>query len=320
MNEKLDFEVFIPKWWNKNPHLQTILPHLFRKLKPINYKRKRLELQDGDFVDLDFSQVGAKKLCLVLHGLESSSKRGYIYGIVNALNEQNFDVCVMNFRACSGETNRMLKAYHSGKTEDLKEVFNYLQSIDYQLCNIVGVSLGGNVLLKFLGEITDDFSRKINKAIAISVPLDLKSTSDKLAQKSNKIYHDRFLKSLKEKVQQKEQKFKDQYDFSSVYQSKTIKEFDENFTAPVNGFASADAYYAQNSSLPFLSKIRNKTLIISSLDDPFLAQKCFPNEKEIGNTNIQTIYTKAGGHVGFLSNLRDKNYWHEAQMIRFFGK
>lgn len=310
---------FKPHPFLSNAHLQTIVPHQFRNAESINYIRQRFELADGDFVDLDWSKNGKEKLCLLLHGLESSSDRGYIYGAIGAV-KASYDCVVLNYRGCSGEANRLLKAYHSGKTDDLKEVLSYLSGLEqYKEIVLLGYSLGGNIALKYTGEFSQDLPSKLKKVIGISVPCDLASSSIKLDHWSNKIYHDRFLKSLKEKVVAKKLKFLEEIDLDKLESLKTIKAFDEYYTAPVNGFSSADEYYRLASSKPFLSKIKLSTLIITAKDDPFFTPDCMPTKEANENPNIIFLNPEKGGHVGFCRKIKEKIYWHEEKILAFLG-
>lgn len=316
---ELNFDEFKSNLWLKNPHLQTIIPNLFRKVSTVNYTRQRLELADGDFVDLDWAKSNRKKLCVLLHGLESSSSRSYIYGAIHALSSTH-DCVVLNNRGCSGENNRLFKAYHSGKTEDLHELLTYLVAEhNYENISIVAYSLGGNIALKYAGEQAGDLFSKVDKVVGISVPCDLASSSKKLEHKSNFIYHDRFLKSLKNKLKSKKQQFSELIDLEFLEEIKTIKTFDEYYTAPVNGFSSADDYYEKASSKPFLKYIKIPALIITALDDPFLTEECMPFKEAEENPNISFLSPKKGGHVGFCQSVNQKEYWHETQIKKFLN-
>lgn len=309
---------FKPNWLLSNPHLQTITPHLFRGTKPVIYKRERFTLSDGDFVDLDWSTSENDKLCLILHGLESNSNRGYIYGMVNTLKDHGFDAVVLNNRGCSGETNKLFKSYNSGFTNDTLEVLEYLSNKkSYAEINLIGFSLGGNVALKLAGEHSEHLNRNIHKIATVSVPCDLSATAKKLQEKKNRIYHDRFLKSLKEKLLQKLPLFPNELSQEKINAVKTLTEFDDYYTARAFGFKDAEDYYNKCSSKPFLKFIKNKALIITALDDPFLTNDCMPLKEVENNENITFINPRQGGHVGFMQNIRKKCYWHENVILRF---
>lgn len=309
---------FKPHWLFSNPHFQTIIPHLFRNAKKILYKRERFTLSGNDFIDLDWSTNNNSKLCIVLHGLESSAHRGYIYGMVHVLNQHKIDAVVINNRGCSGETNTHFASYNSGFTKDLEEVINHLNNLKkYSEINIIGFSLGGNVTLKLAGDKSKLMQKIINKVVAISVPCDLKATAIKLLDKSNKVYHDRFLKSLKGKLLLKQPHYPKRLKTDEIKQLKTLVEFDNYYTAPAFGFKDADDYYHKCSSKHYLKDIKNETLIITAQDDPFLTVQSMPTNECRNNKQITFINPEKGGHVGFMKKIKDERYWHEELIISF---
>jgi uncharacterized protein len=310
---------FLLPWYLRNAHIQTILPSLFRKVNDINYQRERLELPDGDFIDLDWSRVASKKLCVVLHGLESNAQRAYIKGIVRALNDHNTDVVVLNFRSCSGTLNRHLGAYHIGMTDDLWFLVQQLSLKHYQSIDFAGVSLGGNVLLKFLGEYADKLPTNCSKAFALSVPCHLVSSTKKIEKSSNWLYQRKFLRSLKVKIRQKRSLFTKNLNFNQVINASTLSQFDEYFTAPVHGFLDSTDFYEKSSSLQFIPKIKIETLLINAEDDPFLTPLCMPKKESQENDKFIFLSVKQGGHVGFCQKINQRTYWQEQQMIRFFN-
>ena len=244
-------------------HFNTVFRTFFSRIK-INYTRERLELDDGDFMDLDISSVKSDTAIIALHGLEGSSESTYILALSKILNKADIDVVAVNLRGCSGEHNRVLASYHSGKTEDLDAVINHVnEKYDYKNIILVGYSLGGNITLKYLGEQGTNLHSKINCAIAVSVPCDLTGSSNALMQNGNMAYMHRFLKSLKEKAVHKKKQFpKENLDIEGLLAAKNFKDFDNLFTAPVNGFKDAQDYWTQNSSKPFLHAIKIPTLMV----------------------------------------------------------
>ncbi len=302
-----------------NKHINTIIPSLFRKVD-IEYQRERLQTPDNDFIDLDYSSKGNNKVVLVLHGLEGSSKSSNVKGIVNISNLNNYDAVVLNFRGCSGEPNKLLSAYHSGKTDDIDLVIRHLSS-KYNSISTIGFSLGGNALLKYLGE-GHPSVELIKKAVAISVPCDLKSSALQMAKTSNSVYMKRFLKTLKHKVFKKCKTHTDHsIDLMKIKGSKTFADFDNEYTAPVHGFKNAELYWELNSCKPFLKKITTPTLLINALDDPFLTPDCFPFEIAKTSNSLFLETPKKGGHMGFLSNTGINGiYWHEKRAIEFLTK
>jgi len=310
-----------PSWIFRNGHLNTIIPNQFREITEVAYVRERLELQDGDFVDLDFSCKESKSLVLILHGLEGDSTRVYAKGLVREANLKKMDACVLNQRGCSGSNNRLLQSYHSGWTEDLRFVIEWLIDIKkYDSIYIAGVSVGGNMTLKYLGEEGSSLPHQIKAAATVSVPVDLHSCVRELAKKSNWIYMQRFLKTLKAKAKFKlEQHSPSGLNADLIMNSKSFMDYDHEFTAKINGFDSGLDYWTKNSSGQFISEITIPTLLLTSLDDPFLGPECYPFEEAKNNSNFHLLVTKYGGHVGFVSQLPlNEKQFQEEKVFEFF--
>ncbi len=308
-----------PSYFLKNTHFNTIFRTFFAQ-ESVNYTRERMNLSDGDFLDLDFIRNNSETLLIALHGLEGSSNSPYIKAISKHFDLQGIDICAVNFRGCSGEDNKFLYAYHSGKTEDLHEVIQYINAKhDYKNILIVGYSLGGNVTLKYLGEQKFDIPMNVKSAIAISVPCDLASSSTVLAQKHNKLYMKQFLRTLKKKILLKSQKFPDSFiDIERIKAAKNFKDYDDAYTAPAHGFKDVEDYWAKNSSKQFLNTISIPTLILSAADDTFLSNECYPTKIVEENQHILLEVPKYGGHVGFNSKVIGKNgFWLEKRVLDF---
>jgi len=300
----------------KNSHINTMYRIGFGNSKA-NFDRKRVELNDGDFIDLDFSVVNSNKVVVLIHGLEGSSTSTYIVSLSKILNENGYDTVAINLRGCSGEPNRLLSSYHSGKTEDVDEVIQFIQSnFDYKEINLVGYSLGGNLTLKYIGE---QLRPDINAAIAVSVPCDLSSSSFVLNKLSNRIYLNRFLKTLKEKAFQKLEQFPDSFLTKDAIQNiKNFREFDDLYTGPANGFINGEDYYLKNSCKQFIPAIKTKSLLINALDDPFLTPDCYPLIEAKNNSFFHLETPKYGGHVGFVTYLNiTKQLWCENRILTF---
>jgi predicted alpha/beta-fold hydrolase len=309
---------FKPKFYIRNNHLQTIFPALLRKVNGIKYQRERIELSDGDFIDLDWSRVGSKKLLIALHGLEGSAHRPYIKAPIRLFNSQGWDGMGINFRGCSGVPNRKLYAYHTGETNDLRFVLKkILAEENYEEIALIGFSLGGNVILKYLGEESDLISDKVKKAVTFSVPCDLTSASIELAKWNNMVYMKKFMDALKEKIKGKEHLITDDFNLKQIYRSKTFMDFDNAFTAPVFGFEDAMDYWIQSSSRPYLEKIKIPYLIINASDDSFLSKKCYPFEEAESNPFCHLEVPNRGGHVGFVSPDENGFYWSEKRALNF---
>ena len=310
---------FAPSLPFRNGHFNTIYRPLFMK-ESHNYERVRIDTWDKDFIDLDFSKVGSDRLVILIHGLEGSSESKYILSATTELNKAGFDTVSFNLRGCSGEDNLLLSTYHSGKTEDLEFVVSYLfENYTYHNLMIVGYSLGGNLTLKYLGEYVESVSDKVSAAVAVSVPIDLASSGKVMSTLKNKIYMEEFLKTLRLKVLEKAHKFPEyQLDKTKLFKAKIFKDFDELYTAPVFGFSSPEDYWEKASSKPYLSNITKPTLLISSLDDPFLSEECFPYQEAEASDYFHFEATKYGGHVGYISGFRQQeNRWLENRIISF---
>jgi predicted alpha/beta-fold hydrolase len=286
----------------------------------VEYSRKRVTTWDQDFIDLDFSLVGSKTLVILIHGLEGSSQSKYILAATSEFNNEAMDTVAFNLRGCSGEDNLLLQTYHSGKTDDVHFIINYiLKNYSYQNIVLAGYSLGGNLTLKYMGEFAKTLSSKIKCAIAVSVPVDLASSSVAMSSYKNKIYMEAFLKTLRLKVLEKAHKFPEfKLDKDKLFKAKAFSDFDALYTAPVYGYSGAEDYWEKASSKPYLKSIETPTLLISSEDDPFLAAACFPIKEAKASKNFYLEMTKYGGHVGFISSfLIDKNRWLENRMLNF---
>ncbi|MEL6636267.1 MAG: alpha/beta fold hydrolase [Bacteroidota bacterium] len=309
---------FHPPLWLRNPHIQTIYAGLIRPLPEVAYQRERWETPDGDFLDLDWSRVGGRQLVLVLHGLEGSADRPYSRGIVRVMNEAGWDGLGLNFRGCSGEINRLARAYHSGETEDVRWVLRkIIASGSYERIALVGFSLGGNVTLKYLGEEGSGLASEIVAGVAISVPVDLESCSHELSRWYNYPYLLRFLRSLKASTLEKRALLPEHIDLDAVLSARDFKEFDDVATAPLHGFKNAVDYWTQSSSKPFLADIRIPTLILNAADDTFLSAACYPREIARRSTFVHLEVPKWGGHVGFVHFDASRHYWSEQRVCRF---
>jgi predicted alpha/beta-fold hydrolase len=301
----------------ENAHLNTVYPFLSRKLPWINYTRRRIDTPDGDFLDLDISSVGSKSVILIVHGLESNSKEPQILGMVRASNEKGFDAVVLNMRGCSGEDNRLLRAYHSGSSEDVLFTLKELKKQNYTKIYLVGFSLGGNAVLKMMGELKQDASNHLNAVVTVSVPCCLKASADELAKPENKIYMRKFIKSLKGKIVRKVKQFPDTINLQSLSLVQTFREFDNLYTAPVHGFKDAEEYWGSCSSKYFVQDIYIPTLLINSKDDPFLGKDCYPLVQGKESTCFHLETPEHGGHVGFVKDPLKQEYWHEKRIIDF---
>jgi predicted alpha/beta-fold hydrolase len=289
---------FKPAWWLRSPHLQTLWPVFFKKRHKLDLTSEQLELDDGDFIDLCWSRKTSNKTVLVLHGLQGSIKSHYANGIMYQLEQSGYKPVFMYFRGCSGRVNRLARAYHSGETGDLSTVINHIKnktgSYPYAA---VGFSLGGNVLLKWLGETGD--SNPLKKAVAISVPFKLHDSAKRLQYGVSKIYRDHLLTSLRKTYTEKFAQIDSPLSID-VNQLKSFWDYDDKITAPLHGFDGAEDYYDKCSCRQFLKNIQIPTRIIHSSDDPFMFCTTMPGDEEL-NPCIDFLPTSHGGHVGFIS-------------------
>lgn len=304
--------------WLKGSHLETIVPALFRKIN-IPYQRERLILPDGDFLDLDFVRGNHPRLLVLFHGLEGSTSSSYIKGMARMFTMHGWDICCVNFRSCSGVPNHLLRSYHSGATEDVHAVMNHLQSIGYTQLAAGGFSLGGNVLLKYLGEGRYPIPAYMVGAFAYSVPIDLGASSLHMAKVSNRIYMYRFLKSLRAKMIQKSIQFPGSVLTDGISSITSFAAFDNRYTAPLNGFKDAAEYYTTCNALQFLPHIQVPTLLVNAVNDPFLTPSCFPTEVAKHHAHLYFEAPQHGGHVGFSNRFPHETYWSETRALNFIS-
>lgn len=289
----------------KNSHVNTVYSSLLRRISSIDYQREVISTPDGETLDLDWKTFNQKKLIIYSHGLEGSSQGVYIRGMIRHF-QYDYDALAWNCRGCGDHSSNPHGFYNSGFSHDLKTVITFvLENKDYQEINLVGFSMGGNITLKYLGE---NPSSPINKAVAISAPCDLHSSSIELRKKRNLIYNLNFLQSLKPKVYQNPKTKFDQ----RLKKTMTLYGFDEYFTAPHFGYQNAADYYQQASSVSLLKNITIPTLILNAKDDMFLGPKCYPS----ASGKLHTLYPDHGGHLGFVSS--NQSYWSEVQVGQFF--
>jgi predicted alpha/beta-fold hydrolase len=309
-----------PPWWIPGGHLQTIIPGLWRKVPRVTNRSERLELGDGDFLDLEWRAAGRSRLAILSHGLEADAGANYVQGMARALVRDGWDVLAWNFRGCSGETNRLPRFYHSGATGDLAEVVEYaLGAHPAVRVDLVGFSLGGNLTLKYLGERGDGLPSRLHRAVAFSVPCDLASSSRALDSPMNRLFYmKRFIDSLAGKVRAKHSLFPDDLDPAGLEGIRTFREFDDRYTAPLHGFRDAEDYWERSSSRQFLPGITIPTLLVNAANDPFLGPECYPRGEAECSEFFHLEIPAAGGHVGFPSG-HGEDAWSEQRAVRFLG-
>ncbi len=315
-----------PPFIFRNTHINTIYSNLMRPIMPLQYLRERVEFSDGDFLDLDWSKVGSDKLLFCVHGLEGHARKHYMAAMMNFFNAppasanstEKWDAVGMNLRGCSGEDNRLLNGYHSGYTKDLAHILNkIILSKQYKQIVLVGFSIGGNIVLKYAGEMGNTLSSIISHIVALSVPCDLTACSMAFETPKNIVYLNQFLMSLKQKVRRKALKFPNQFDLQKALKAKNFREFDNAYTAPVNGFKDCFDYWTQASCLPHLPKIAAPTLLVNALDDTFLAPSCFPYQVAREKPDFYLEIPEKGGHLGYMWPDKDGYLWTERRVWQF---
>ena len=309
-----------PSFLFKNGFIATVYSGLFRKVSNVKQERERITLSDGDFLDLDwsFSEEKTNKLVLCFHGLEGHAQRPYVTGVAKLLNTNGMDAICVNFRGCSGKDNLKYRSYHSGATEDLEDIMQHILSLNkYTEIYLYGVSLGANLILKYLGE-RHHVPEEIKSAIAISVPADLNGSCIELHKLKNRPFSIHFLNYLKRKLLSKLNNFPENLSVEAFCSIQTLRDFDDVYTAKAHGFANAYEYYAKCSCLQFLPNIKTPTLIINALNDSFLSPECYPVKEAKNNPYIFLEMPKYGGHVGFIDK---KNiYYNEKRTLEFITK
>lgn len=321
---------YVPAWWLPGPNAQTVAGRYLRPRTGVRYRRERIDTPDGDFVDLDFAEIHGSSapppgkgapLALVTHGLEGDSSAPYVLETCRALWDRGVRAVAMNFRTCSGEPNRLARFYHAGDTDDIAHVLDLLAG---RFAGVplaaVGYSLGGNVLLKYLGERGDQ--ARVRVAAGISIPFDLGAGADKLQSTViGRTYTGVFLRPMKAKFRQKQQLIGDACDAERVLAARSFREFDDVATARLHGFSGADDYYARSSSGPYLPRIRVPTLLIHAEDDPFVPESAIPREAIRANPQLTTVITPHGGHVGFVAGQPWRpEFWAEFEAARFVAE
>ncbi len=310
---------FKPAWWLKSPHLQTLWSTFFKKLPVTNTKDFRVELPDGDFIDLVINDLKNKPLVLIMHGLEGSLRSHYAKPLMHKLDNAGYGVIFMHFRGCSDEENRLDRSYHSGDTADLESVITAIKAQFHQdIFAVIGFSLGGNVLLKWLGE--NGGKVKTKTAIAVSVPFQLAHAGDRLEKSFSRVYQKHLISRCQQKYRDKFADKQSPLDVN-IDALKTFYLFDDQVTAPLHGFSGADEYYKKCSSRQFMKNIEKPTLVIHAKDDPFMWEHTVPNENELSD-HVTLELSDNGGHVGFVGGKSPfhAEYWVDQRIIEWLNE
>ena len=287
---------FRPPWYLRNCHVQTVLPVLAARGAGTEFRSERLELPDGDFLDLDWIESGHERLAILCSGLEGNSRDAGMLRLARSFAAAGWDVLSWNYRGCSGVLNRLVRSYHSGATEDLAAIIAHAGGRPVAL---VGCSIGGNLVLKYLGEATPPAN--VLAAAAISAPVDLASTARALDRRpGNRIYLRRLISSLRKKIRAKAAAMPGRISLDGLAGLHGFEHFDDRYTAPTHGFANAEDYWKKCSARQFLHAIGVPALLLSAKDDPFLTPESFPFSEAADNPQLTLEVPGAGGHLGFL--------------------
>lgn len=311
---------FQPAWWCRGPHMQTLWARAVRRAPHPLLQRERMELPDGDFIDLDWMDNGGGPIVIVLHGLEGSSDSPYARGILAAFERRGWRGVVMHFRGCSGEPNRLARSYHSGDTGDLAWLIEVLRQREpHTPLAIVGFSLGGNVLLKWLGKTGGQ--APLRAAVAVSAPFVLHNAADRLQRGFSRLYQWQLMRSLRRAVAEKRCRMKLPIKVHDLSTLKNFRDFDEHVTAPLHGFDSADHYYTVSSSRQYLKGIMLPTLVLHARDDPFMTEAAIPRHDELSE-NVTLELSSHGGHVGFVTGAWPwhPRYWLEERIPAYLSQ
>lgn len=318
--------IYSPAWWIPGGHLQTLWGKLFRRQEPAPTSVERWDTPDGDFLEVHrLGKAADRPRLLLLHGLEGTIRSHYAQGLLNEAARRGWGADLLIFRSCGSEPNRAKRFYHSGETSD---AWFALQRVTAQFPDtpvaIAGVSLGGNVLLKMLGERGASLPSNLCAAAAISVPYDLARSSTRINRGLSRMYQRFFLRSLKRKATEKAARFPDLASQQSIDSLRTLADFDNLITGPLHGFKNAQDYYERSSSLPWLARIKLNTLLLSAVDDPMLPPQVLDEVKAIARENaaLHLEFVARGGHAGFIAGIRPWRpfYYAEYRVGEFFAK
>lgn len=306
-----------PPFIFRNGHIATIYSGLFRKVGAVYQERERITLSDNDFIDLDWSFAKHKtdKLIILLHGLEGNAQRPYMLGAAKFFNKKGLDVVSVNHRSCSGAPNLKYRSYNSGATEDLNDIIQFVVTDrSYKSIYLKGFSLGGNMVLKYLGEQKFDIVKEIKGAVAVSVPCSLNGSCIELHKYKNILYAQNFLKHLKAKLLEKRKRFPNKISEGEIRSIKTLIDFDNVYTSKAHGYKNALDYYEKCSSLQFLDKINVPTLLINAKNDSFLSADCYPYNIADISSKLYLETPSFGGHVAFI---KPDYYYNEIRALDF---
>lgn len=310
---------FKPQGIWRNRHVQTVLPNVLFRAPKVELRRERVELPDGDFIDVDWTTGTSGPIVIVLHGLEGSIRSRYACNIMRRIHQMGFRGALPYFRGCSGVPNRLPIGYHSGFTQDIEYFSGLLKQREPNTpLAAVGYSLGGNVLLKWLGESPN--ASRLTTGVAVSVPFDLAICSDAIGRGLSRLYMWELMGRMRRSAMRKFSKIKAPIELPDIGKLRTFREFDDAMTAPLHGYKDAADYYARASSKPYLKHIKVPTLVVHSEDDPFMTPAVVPTEAELSPA-VTFELTRKGGHVGFVDGpLLKPRRWVDQRITQHLQK
>lgn len=324
-------------WWLPGGNVQTIYAALLADAGKVPaFRRTRWDTPDGDFIDIDWlnacgsghqdsladaPDIPAKvPLAILFHGLEGNSRSHYVRALSHGFRFAGWRVAVAHFRGCSGEPNRLARAYHSGDSAEIAWLLGRFAALARQLPVAVGVSLGGNALLKYLGEAGSSAKELLSAAVAVSAPVDLMAAGDTLGSGFARIYAAMFLRTLKKKSEEKGRLHPGTFDLAAMRRARSLRAFDNVVTAPLHGFRDTDDYWRRASSKVLLQSIRVPTLLMNARNDPFLPEVALPTDQEISSA-VECEFSRQGGHVGFVSGPFPGSFgWFTRRIIGFVAR
>jgi uncharacterized protein len=307
-----------PPWYQINGHWQTILPAFTRKIAPFAYERERLELADGDFLDLDWLRNSQNKLVVLSHGLEGNTDRVYIRIAAQFFAQHGYDVLAWNCRSCSGEMNRTFRLYNHGEIGDIGLVIEHaIQKHQYEQVYLIGYSMGGSISAKYLGANGDKVPVEVKAGLAFSSPFDLKDSVAQLELSENWLYRLKFLRALKAKILIKDQQFPGRLEVSRLDKVKVWKDFDDHFSAQLGGYRDAEDFYQKASAKNFLSGLKRPLLLVNAENDPLLTPGCSPQHIAHENPYFFLENSRLGGHVGFSTREKGAFSWMEWRALEW---
>jgi len=303
----------------RNGHVQTLYPYFFRKVDGIDFKRYRLDTHDLDFVDVDVSSVNSDTVVILTHGLEGSSHSPYIKGMTKEFNSMGIDALAWNQRSCSGQMNKAKHFYHAASIEDMEHVIQFaINKLKYKKIYLVGYSLGGNVVGYYLGANGAQIHSEIHGGVIFSSTIHLESTARLMRDNIfSKAYAESFLTTMRDKVVKKHELIGLDLNMPAIMQAKNFIDFDEQVTAPLNGFSSAWDYYQYASAVNHLDNVRVPFLIVQSKDDPFLDRGSYPIRQAHRSRYVHLEITETGGHCGFMDYRPKLQFWSEKRAVDF---